>query len=88
MNSMPLYEYWCQQCQVRFEQITSLLDSEPGKCPQCETLDTQKLLSVFAVGGRGDLRESTLHGCHGPSEMHDTHHHSHDDSMSCDESQD
>ncbi|MFZ9595957.1 MAG: FmdB family zinc ribbon protein [Bdellovibrionia bacterium] len=62
---MALFEYRCDRCQLTFEQIGKAGDPELGQCPQCQGRNTQKLISFFAVGGRGDLRESTLHGCHG-----------------------
>src|SRR4051812_26773258 len=61
---MALYEYYCESCHGQFEQITSSTDPEAGKCPKCQTKNTRKLISAFRVGGRGDLRESTMHGCH------------------------
>lgn len=62
---MPMYEYFCKPCGHQFEQITSSSDPDAGKCPKCNGKNTEKLLSRFAVGGQGDLRESTMHGCHG-----------------------
>lgn len=59
-----MYEYFCKRCQGKFEQITQCSDPDRGKCPKCNTNETEQLISKFAVGGRGDLRESTLHGCH------------------------
>jgi putative FmdB family regulatory protein len=61
---MALYEYRCQDCRLSFEQITSTGDPDQGKCPKCQGKNTHKLISKFAVAGRGDLRESTMHGCH------------------------
>ena len=61
---MALYEYFCESCRTQFEQITSNTDPDAGKCPKCQTKNTRKLISAFRVGGRGDLRESTMHGCH------------------------
>lgn len=73
---MVLYEYFCEECALVFEQITSNSDPEQGKCPKCSVKTHQKLISQFAVGGRGDLRESTMHGCHecyhGPCEKEKT----------------
>jgi putative FmdB family regulatory protein len=60
---MTLHEYFCETCQVKFEQIVSASEMNSGKCPKCHGLDTKKLLSLFSIGGRGDLRESTMHGC-------------------------
>lgn len=62
---MALFEYYCDACRLKFEQITSSTDPDAGKCPQCRSSETRKLISRFAVGGQGDLRESTTHGCHG-----------------------
>ena len=61
---MPLYEFYCQNCRIEFEQITSSTDPNRGKCMKCNQKNTKKLFSKFAVGGQGDLRESTQHGCH------------------------
>ena len=61
---MALFEYFCEKCRFQFEQITSSGDPDAGKCPKCQDKKTRKLISAFKVGGRGDLRESTLHGCH------------------------
>ncbi|HUP56081.1 MAG TPA: zinc ribbon domain-containing protein [Bdellovibrionota bacterium] len=61
---MALLEFYCEPCKRRFEQISSSDDPTRGQCPHCEGKETKRLISVFAVGGQGDLRESTLHGCH------------------------
>lgn len=61
---MALYEFYCDSCKSKFEQITSSTDPDQGKCPKCQGNHTHKLISRFAVGGQGDLRESTMHGCH------------------------
>lgn len=61
---MALYEFFCESCQKHFEQLTSATDPEQGRCPKCQGNKTRRLISRFAVGGRGDLRESTFHGCH------------------------
>jgi putative FmdB family regulatory protein len=89
---MPLYEFDCQKCKISFEQITRMGDPDLGRCPSCQTADSSKRrISRFWVGGQGDLRESTLHGCHdcelspggltsnGASELsHGGHHDNHD----------
>ena len=62
---MALYEFHCRTCNENFEQITSSTDPDQGKCPKCSGKDTEKVIAGFTVGGRGDLRESTMHGCHG-----------------------
>ncbi len=63
---MPLFEYYCNDCKKVFEKIEGRSDPDRGICPVCSRNHTESLISKFAVGGRGDLRESTHHGCHGP----------------------
>lgn len=62
-----MFEYFCGGCQAKFEQIVGFSDPDKGKCPKCNGYKTQRLVSRFAVGGQGDLRESTMHGCDHPS---------------------
>jgi putative FmdB family regulatory protein len=45
---MPIYEYRCQGCGKRFEQIVNR--STELSCPECHGTDLEKLLSTFAVG--------------------------------------
>ncbi len=33
---MPLYEYQCKDCGVRFERVQSFRDASLTKCPECE----------------------------------------------------
>lgn len=64
---MPLFDYYCRSCNQRFEQVVDSRgehDPEAGRCPHCGDKKSDRLISRFAVGGRGDLRESTFHGCH------------------------
>jgi putative FmdB family regulatory protein len=85
---MALYEYFCESCKLKFEQITTARDPDAGKCPQCGSAKkSRKLISAFRVGGQGDLRESTLHGCHDHdlSDSHDHSGHDHSDSGHHDE---
>lgn len=62
---MALFEYYCEICQFQFEEVGSHIPEENGKCPKCKDKNTKKLISRFSVGGQGDLRESTMHGCDG-----------------------
>jgi len=32
---MPLYEYQCEQCSVRFERIEKASELKDGLCPEC-----------------------------------------------------
>ena len=62
----PVYEYACESCKHRFDERVSSHQSPAPGCPKCGRDTCSKQISRFAVGGQGDLRESTLHGCHGP----------------------
>jgi putative FmdB family regulatory protein len=77
---MPLFEYACTSCQTRFEEIVSFSDSDAVACPKCQSAEnTHKIVSRFAVGGQGDLRESTMHGCHDHfTGLEHSHDHDHD----------
>ncbi|HXE54629.1 MAG TPA: zinc ribbon domain-containing protein [Tepidisphaeraceae bacterium] len=51
---MPIYEYTCQQCNTKFEQLVRTMSgSEKFKCPSCGSTKTARALSVFAVGVEG-----------------------------------
>lgn len=50
---MPLYEYECQACQHRFEQIQKFSDPLVRKCPKCGRKKVEKLLSSPAVQFKG-----------------------------------
>ena len=44
---MPIYEYRCQACGNRFEQL--ILRSTTPACPSCQSHDLERLISLFAV---------------------------------------
>ena len=50
---MPIYEYRCETCDERFEELVRRPD-ETVACPQCGGERAERLLSTFAgVGGGG-----------------------------------
>lgn len=53
---MPLYEYRCGACQTRFERI--VMGRSRVSCPECESRDVVKLLSVFSVSTADGSRRS------------------------------
>lgn len=58
---MPLYEYRCRHCGHEFEALVRAGDV-PG-CASCQSLDLERLLSLFAVdseGTRSAARESSM----------------------------
>lgn len=56
---VPVYEYTCQKCQKRFDQLVRSMSNETTpKCPECGSPKTTKALSVFAVGAEGAGKSS------------------------------
>ena len=49
---MPLYEYECDACGVRFERIQKFSDPPVEKCPTCDG-KVRKLLSSPAIQFKG-----------------------------------
>ena len=50
---MPLYEYECQACHHRFEQIQRYSDPLVKVCPKCGKRKVKKLLSSPAIQFKG-----------------------------------
>ena len=49
---MPILEYLCKECEQQFETI--VLGTQQPACPSCHSTELERLLSVFAVGGKSD----------------------------------
>ena len=48
---MPIYEYTCAACNAKFEQLQRSMSNEiKPKCPECGSAQTNRALSLFAVG--------------------------------------
>jgi putative FmdB family regulatory protein len=47
---MPLYEYKCNDCDTKFEELT-MRSSDVVTCPKCESENVTRLLSTFASSG-------------------------------------
>ncbi|MBC7237212.1 MAG: zinc ribbon domain-containing protein [Chloroflexi bacterium] len=52
---MPIYEYRCNGCGHRFayfsRTMSSSAEAAPVACPHCQSNDTKRLVSSFAVQG-------------------------------------
>ena len=50
---MPIYEYECRGCGHQFEFL--LLPSNPATptCPECKSLELERVISMFAVSSDG-----------------------------------
>jgi putative FmdB family regulatory protein len=47
---MPIFEYRCAACDRRFEELTSVANSDDVTCQSCGSAKVARLLSAFAVG--------------------------------------
>jgi putative FmdB family regulatory protein len=55
---VPLYDFICQQCGLRFEALIRRHIDDPF-CPGCQGRDLTKLISMFAVDS-SDMRVRAL----------------------------
>jgi putative FmdB family regulatory protein len=59
---MPVYEYTCKSCDVKFDHLARSMSSADGaakvKCPKCGSVKTARALSVFAVGAEAGGKSS------------------------------
>jgi putative FmdB family regulatory protein len=46
---MPLYDFHCRACSHDFEALVRPQDHEATRCPSCQSVDLERLLSSFAV---------------------------------------
>jgi len=49
---MPLYEYRCETCGKRFEELVRN-STEKVSCPHCESDDVEREFSLFASSASG-----------------------------------
>jgi putative FmdB family regulatory protein len=54
---MPVYEYECEECGLRFEQRQSMNDSRISECPDCKSG-----VRFLVSGGVGVVTGSSGHG--------------------------
>jgi len=65
---MPIYEYFCQGCEDKFEIKASLSEKEKGlkvKCPTCGSNKTIQALGSFFTFSKGSGGSGG--GCCGPN---------------------
>lgn len=46
---MPLYEYYCTDCQNKFELLVSHHNADEVVCMKCHSEKVRRLLSVFSA---------------------------------------
>ncbi|MBW1988638.1 MAG: zinc ribbon domain-containing protein [Deltaproteobacteria bacterium] len=56
---MPIYEYECQDCGRRFEELARMGEEKAPACPKCRSTKTRKLLSACSVSpGKAGTRST------------------------------
>lgn len=51
---MPIYEYCCESCKERFEELVmSAADESELVCPECSSAKIQRLISGFSFKSAG-----------------------------------
>ncbi len=50
MRQMPIYEFECEDCEARFEELVAA--GQGAACPTCGSERTRKLLSPVSPPGR------------------------------------
>jgi putative FmdB family regulatory protein len=51
---MPIYEYYCEDCENSFEALVRPGRPEDAACPQCHGAHLSREMSVFASARSGD----------------------------------
>ncbi len=46
---MPIYEYRCSPCDLRFELLTTISKADQASCPKCGKGDVKRLVSAFSA---------------------------------------
>jgi putative FmdB family regulatory protein len=53
---MPIYEYICQDCGVKFDVLRSIKDADaPITCQKCASQLTKRAISVFSAHSGGKI---------------------------------
>ena len=63
---MPIYEYYCPECEVEFEKLVKLAEANAAQdCPECGGHHTRKKLSAFATSGGSTGKSLATNSCGG-----------------------
>ncbi|MHB0857609.1 MAG: FmdB family zinc ribbon protein [Anaerolineae bacterium] len=62
-SAMPLYEYSCHHCEIKFELLRPFSKADaPASCPHCDGQDTKRAISRFASFSRSADGSTSAHG--------------------------
>ena len=60
---MPIYEYYCSDCDEKFEKLVFRRDA-PVPCPKCDKADVQRLISACNFGSSdGSVQPASSSSC-------------------------
>ena len=62
---MPLYEYYCADCQTKFDALRPMSQADVAiQCKSCESMHTRRMLSLFATltSNKSDKTTQTMSG--------------------------
>jgi len=61
---MPIYEFACEQCGEKFEELVPLgADGNGLSCPACQSSDIRKMMSAFGISGSALTKPSSGASC-------------------------
>lgn len=58
---MPLYEFRCNKCRKKFEELVLSRDARV-ECPKCKAADVVRLMSAFSVKTPGSSKKAPSSG--------------------------
>lgn len=64
---MPIFEYQCQDCSDRFEELVLTSAAKEVHCPNCGSEHVQKVYSTFAAQSKDSAGDCAGGFCETPS---------------------
>lgn len=65
---MPMYDYYCQSCNEKFEELvfSHLVSDAKIKCPHCKKMNSKRMLCAPKVSIKGSSTQKSTN-CGAPS---------------------
>lgn len=60
---MPIYEFVCKKCGIRFEALVSIGGEKNVACKSCGHKELEKLVSAFGIGGSSSKIKTSSGAC-------------------------